>query len=346
MPSDARSDLVVVRDESGLEGMVSELLSDERVWPVVGVVSAIGGAPVVSLGGVYAAVGGGRARVYLLENESLLRELRKRLGSKLALRPDSLRVWWPELTRRSDPEDHPLVLVLEGQSEPEILAELTQQFDLSRPHVRREIKIIEDARRLAEHRREDAESQSETNAERVRDAHKERHRAVIVAEQAETARETAGSRTEVRLIGLGPDEPETDSTLRMFGARLKALRAAAGLSQRDLEWRCFLPDGHVSRFERGVSVPNLLVLGVLAHSLAVSVGDLTDGLAPTFRNATTRRILEMAAREPRPDTSAIVESLGLPAPYVRRTISYLQSVGELQDGKDGWEPATQHGKTT
>ena len=164
---------------------------------------------------------------------------------------------------------------------------------------------------------------------------------------ARQSREIARSRGEVRLVGLGPDKEKTDSTLRMFGTRLKTLRVAAGLSQRDVAQRCFMAtDRDVSRLERGINVPSLLVLGVLARALGISVADLTDGLAPTVRHASSTAILDLAAREPRPDTRALVESLGLPASYVRETLDHLHAFDTITAGKDGWEPATQHEKTT
>jgi transcriptional regulator with XRE-family HTH domain len=343
-PVHPESDLVVVDDESGLRGMVADVLSPDRVCPVVGIASVKGGTPVASLGGVYKAVGG-PLRVYLIAHE-LLGELQNKLGGKFALSPDSLRVWWPELTARSDPGDHPVVYPLEGQSESDMLVELARQFNLSRPGVREEIKLIEDQRRLAEQARETAEDQSVIAAEHARDALIERHREATRAKRAETKLEITRARRELRLVGLGPDKEETDSTLRMFGTRLKALRVAAGLSQRDLAQRCFATEGDVSRLERGINVPSLLVLGVLARALGVSVGDLTDGLAPTVRQASTTAILDMAAREPRPDTRALVESLGLPASYVRQTLDHLRAFDAITAGKDGWEPATQHEKTS
>jgi DNA-binding transcriptional ArsR family regulator len=129
---------------------------------------------------------GSDARIYFIFDEFLLACLRDGLGRRLALTPGSARVWWPELSKRSDPGDHPLVLQLDGESPAETLAELARQFDLSRPHVRRELKLIEDARALAEHRLSEIVEQDQKTAERLRDAHRERHREATRAQEAET----------------------------------------------------------------------------------------------------------------------------------------------------------------
>jgi hypothetical protein len=128
---------------------------------------------------------GADARIYFLSDESLLSGLRDRLGRRLALVPSAARIWWPGLSTRSDPGDHPLVLQLDGESRSETLAELARQFDLSRPHVRRELKLIEDARALAEHRLAQIVEQDQRTAERLRDAHRERHREATRAQAAE-----------------------------------------------------------------------------------------------------------------------------------------------------------------
>jgi transcriptional regulator with XRE-family HTH domain len=148
------------------------------------------------------------------------------------------------------------------------------------------------------------------------------------------------------MTGLGPDKPETDATMRMFAGRVKRLRMSAGLSQRDLAARCFTTEWHVSKIERGISVPDVLLLGVLAHPLGVPVGDLTDGLAPALRSASMAQILDLVAREPRPTTLRLAEALELPDLYVSQTLNYLRSFGEVGGGRHGWEPAAQHEKTT
>jgi hypothetical protein len=150
---------------------------------------------------------GAVAQIYFILEESLLGRLREGLGHRLALSPGSARIWWPELSTRSDPGDHPLVLALEGESRTEVLAELARQFDLSRPHVRRELKLIEDARALAEHRLAETSEQEQRTAERLRDAHRERHREATRAQAAEARLDEALR----QLAACGLEEPVGDS---------------------------------------------------------------------------------------------------------------------------------------
>lgn len=60
-----------------------------------------------------------------------------------------------------------------------------------------------------------------------------------------------------------------------MGAAIKAARIEAGLTQRDLETACGVPQGKVSRIERGQSHPPLTVLtamcGVLGVDLVVTL---------------------------------------------------------------------------
>ena len=137
---------------------------------------------------------GDSARIYFISDELLLSRLGEGIGRRLALASGSARVWWPGLSTRSDPGDHPLVLQLDGESRTETLGELARQFDLSRPHVRRELKLIEDARALAEHRLAQTVEQDQRTAERLRDAHRERHREATRAQAAETRLDAALAR--------------------------------------------------------------------------------------------------------------------------------------------------------
>jgi transcriptional regulator with XRE-family HTH domain len=148
------------------------------------------------------------------------------------------------------------------------------------------------------------------------------------------------------MISVGPDKPEAERTMRMFGGRVRALRTEAGFSQRDLAARCFTTEWHISEIERGISVPNVLVLGVLAHALGVLAGDLIDGLTPALRSASTAQMLDLLAREHRPTTQQVAEALELPGRYAAQTLNYLRSIGEIEGARSGWEPATQPARST
>jgi hypothetical protein len=174
--SEEGTGLIVVSSEQSLRGMAAYLLSNERYQPVVALTESVG-APMLAYDRVRAVVGAG-PRIYLIEGEYLLDCLADLLGRGLALSADSARIWWPELTVGSDPGEHPLVLYLDHEPDSSMLEEFTRQFDLSRPLVRQEIKLIEDARARAEH--ELAQAREENRNMKI-----ERHDALSRAERAE-----------------------------------------------------------------------------------------------------------------------------------------------------------------
>jgi hypothetical protein len=54
------------------------------------------------------------------------------------------RIFWPQLTLHSDPLHHPLVPILDIEPVESALAEFARSFDLSRPHIRREIEQLDE----------------------------------------------------------------------------------------------------------------------------------------------------------------------------------------------------------
>jgi hypothetical protein len=170
--------LVIVRSQQALTGMEAALRSDRRVHPVVGLASLEElDEPVLAAQRVREIVGAG-PRIYYVPGAYLLRCLRGMLGAGLALPAGGARVWWPGISRRWDPAAHPLVLALDSESQADMSAEFARLFDLSRPLVRGEITLIEDARRLAEV--ELARAREQNNAITI-----ERELAIIRARQAE-----------------------------------------------------------------------------------------------------------------------------------------------------------------
>jgi hypothetical protein len=141
--------VVVVRSRSALRGMVADLYADDRAQPVIGLACLEETGEPVLAGGLVRAVVGAGPRIYYLPGERLRQCLQGVLGRRLALPAGGVRVWWPGMAAY-DPGAHPLVVALDSESQGEMLEEFARQFDLSRPRVRSEIEVIEDARRLAE----------------------------------------------------------------------------------------------------------------------------------------------------------------------------------------------------
>jgi hypothetical protein len=177
--SAADADPILVASKPALRSMQAYLLSGEREQPVVALTWSVEtDEPVLAPEEVRVIVGPG-PRIYLIQQEYLLRRLQGLLGP-LALSRGSARVWWPGLSVSSDAGEHPLVLELDGEPHRRLLGEFAREFDLSRPLVRREIKLIEATRRLAEHELAQAGEQN-------REMKIERHEALARAEAAEAS---------------------------------------------------------------------------------------------------------------------------------------------------------------
>jgi hypothetical protein len=140
---------MVVRGEPDVRSMKAHLLSGEREHPAVALTrSADSDEFMLTPRHVRSIVGSG-PRIYLIPTE-YVQHLQRVLGAKFALPPGAVRVWWPGLLGGSDPGEHPLVLQLDPEPAWGMLGEFARHFDLSRPFVRYEIRLIEDARKAAE----------------------------------------------------------------------------------------------------------------------------------------------------------------------------------------------------
>lgn len=63
-----------------------------------------------------------------------------------------------------------------------------------------------------------------------------------------------------------------------FGANLRRLREAAGLTQMELGNRCNMQNSVISRYERGLRDPQLEAVAALAAGLGVRAADLVEGI--------------------------------------------------------------------
>jgi transcriptional regulator with XRE-family HTH domain len=67
---------------------------------------------------------------------------------------------------------------------------------------------------------------------------------------------------------------EGKARLEALGALIRAQRATAGLSLRDLAERTEVSNAYLSQIERGLHEPSISVLGAIAAALDVSLQDL------------------------------------------------------------------------
>lgn len=76
-------------------------------------------------------------------------------------------------------------------------------------------------------------------------------------------------------MAYGPDDKEA---LERFGARMKSLRAAAGLSQEQVGLECDLSQTYISEVEAGKRNVSLLNIRRIAKVLGVTLSQLFNGL--------------------------------------------------------------------
>jgi transcriptional regulator with XRE-family HTH domain len=142
---------------------------------------------------------------------------------------------------------------------------------------------------------------------------------------------------EARLVTPGIDRPERDAFRLAFGQNLKSLRTAARISQETLAARCFLRNDNISRLERGGPPPRLELLLLLAETLGVSVGKLTEGLVTPTRAASLERMLALVAEESGSTTETLATSAGLSESYVLQDLRYLTPTRQIRYQSGRWE---------
>jgi len=204
-------ELLVVRDKSGVKDLESRLLSPERASPIIGLSrSRDTDEPTLAYEDVLAIVGP-RVPVYLILGTQQHTSLQRTLTRKLALSSGASRIWWPGLSRRSDSRDHPAILHLGGEDEDGMILEFARQWDLSRPHVRREMKLLDGALSMAEHDLAVAVEEQRALAQQLRDTQIAHHEALKVATSAELRLELT-----VRRLGHSHDSSRagTSSAVR------------------------------------------------------------------------------------------------------------------------------------
>lgn len=65
-----------------------------------------------------------------------------------------------------------------------------------------------------------------------------------------------------------------ESTLNALANNVRRLRKVVGLSQEELAFQCEIDRTYISKVERGVANPSLLILARIAEVLEVSIEEL------------------------------------------------------------------------
>lgn len=107
----------------------------------------------------------------------------------------------------------------------------------------------------------------------------------------------------------------------IVGARLRAARKSAGITQSRLAEACGRTVEAISNIERGISLPPLDVLDLAAEALGVTLADLVE--APHGQgNVQERAVLEAEGR-------AVLAKL--PVGYLRAAVGQLAIVAGLAE---------------
>ena len=104
-----------------------------------------------------------------------------------------------------------------------------------------------------------------------------------------------------------PPRRGAPSLARRLGARIRALRVEAQITQERLAWDCDLDKGYMSQVEAGKRMPSLPVLVALAKRLGVEVADIVG--VPLSRPRL--RLLDATRRKDRDAVHAALRRLGL-----------------------------------
>ena len=185
--------MIVVRSARQLRRLAAQPVGARR-YPVVLFALAVGvNEPVIPPRQVRRAAGL-RVRIYLLQGQHPFHRPAVVCNAHLAVPRGSARICWPRFNAGSDPADHPLVHRVEGESNRDALEEFARQFDLSRPRVRREIKLIEGIHATSEHELAQVRARLSDVEQQLRDAHIARHQAGGRGKEAQQpSRQSGGS---------------------------------------------------------------------------------------------------------------------------------------------------------
>jgi hypothetical protein len=208
-------DWTIVRTQAVLRSLVEHLLSGDRQLPLVLLSSAYRCSEPVLAPGRVRAVTGRPAEIYYVTTDYLLRRfnasLRRRFGEStgrsLRLDGGAVRIFWPGVSERSSPEDHPLVPELVDECEWNLLAEFQRRFDLSRPTVRPEIRLLNETLTMTERELKLARNRFASVEEQLRDTQittheSQRHRTTVESRLRDVDHELSEMDTEERLQAL------------------------------------------------------------------------------------------------------------------------------------------------
>ena len=104
-----------------------------------------------------------------------------------------------------------------------------------------------------------------------------------------------------------PRPTRIERLARRIGARIRALRGEAQITQERLAWDCDLAKPYMSQIEAGKRLPSVAVLDAIAKRLSVEMADLLS----TEMTDPRSRLFEAARQKDRPAVHHALKALGL-----------------------------------
>jgi hypothetical protein len=237
------------------------------------------------------AVTGRPAEIYYVTTEYLLRSfnasLRRRLGESagrgLRLDGGTVRIYWPGVSERASPEDHPLVPELVDEHEWDLLAEFHRRFDLSRPTVRPEIRLLNDTLTINESQLKLARNRVASLEEQLRDAQITTH---------EAQRRTTTVESRLRDVDHELSEMDTEERLQALIAREWRRRLNAEDRRYHPLTGYVLTPGFVESAEK-LATPPLDRIAWVCAMIASNYAQALTGLAlrPLVRGKATQQVV-------------------------------------------------------
>ncbi len=69
---------------------------------------------------------------------------------------------------------------------------------------------------------------------------------------------------------------EEKKYVKAIGKRIKEIRKSKNIAQKELAYTCELDVSTMNRIEKGVYIPRITTLKVIAKALEISVGEIVD----------------------------------------------------------------------
>lgn len=126
-----------------------------------------------------------------------------------------------------------------------------------------------------------------------------------------------------------PRRPGSAQLARRIGARIRALRQEAGLTQEGLAWSCDLAKAYLSQIESGKRLPSLSALCNIARRVGV---DPIDLLAIDPRNP-KHALVDAVRRSDRESVESALRATGLYRHATPRQLRVAEATSQAQGRK-------------